>query len=204
MSLILYWPFVLKGQIWRVVSNFLFLGKPSFNFLLRILWIVQYGVPLEKVTYQFSTADFVFLVLFGMVSLLGASVFVPVRLLGPSFIFMLTYVWSRNFPTSNVSLMGLVSIQAFYLPFALMALSLAMGGDWISDLLGIVVGHLYYFLKELHPAAGGPRLLETPTWLKRALLQAGIGTVPVREVPMQHPSDARFRAFAGRGRRLND
>lgn len=72
----------------------------------------------------------------------GASVFVPVRLLGPSFIFMLTYVWSRNFPTSNVSLMGLVSIQAFYLPFALMALSLAMGGDWISDLLGIVVGHL--------------------------------------------------------------
>lgn len=72
----------------------------------------------------------------------GASVVVPVRLLGPSFIFMLTYVWSRNFPTSNVSLMGLVSIQAFYLPFALMALSLAMGGDWISDLLGIVVGHL--------------------------------------------------------------
>lgn len=55
---------------------------------------------------------------------------------------MLTYVWSRNFPTSNVSLMGLVSIQAFYLPFALMGLSLAMGGDWMSDLLGILVGHL--------------------------------------------------------------
>jgi Derlin-2/3 len=59
-------------------------------------------------------------------------------------------------------------------------------------------------LKELHPAAGGARLLETPTWLKRALLNARIGTVPVREVPMQPPSDARFRAFAGRGRRLND
>lgn len=38
--------------------------------------------------------------------------------------------------------MGLVSIQAFYLPFALMGLSLAMGGDWMSDLLGILVGHL--------------------------------------------------------------
>lgn len=66
----------------------------------------------------------------------------PVRLLGPSLIFMLIYVWSRNFPTSNVSIMGLVSLQAFYLPFALAALSLAMGGDWISDLLGILVGHL--------------------------------------------------------------
>ena len=62
--------------------------------------------------------------------------------LGPSLIFMLTYVWSRNFPTGNVSLMGLANIQAFYLPFALMGLSLVMGGDWMSDLLGILAGHL--------------------------------------------------------------
>lgn len=95
------------------MSNFLFLGAPSFNFLLKILWMyassplhpcqslldamfwslqsegssgaspshvltghtchvcsIQYGVPLEKVTYQFSTADFVYMLLFGMVSLL--------------------------------------------------------------------------------------------------------------------------------------
>ncbi len=32
--------------------------------------------------------------------------------LGPSLIFMLTYVWSRNFPTTNVSLMGLVHARA--------------------------------------------------------------------------------------------
>ena len=60
----------------------------------------------------------------------------------------------------------------------------------------------YYFLKDLHPAAGGGRYLETPTFLKRWLLQAGIGQVNVREVPMSHPSDAGFRAFSGRGRRL--
>ena len=35
-----------------------------------------------------------------------------------------------------------VNLQAFYLPFALMALSVLMGGDWISDAMGIVVGHL--------------------------------------------------------------
>ena len=60
----------------------------------------------------------------------------------------------------------------------------------------------YYFLKDLHPAAGGGRYLETPTFLKRWLLQAGIGQVNVREVPMSHPSDVGFRAFSGRGRRL--
>ncbi|EIE24873.1 Derlin-1 [Coccomyxa subellipsoidea C-169] len=204
MSLLLDWPSVFKGQIFRLVASFIFLGKPSINFLMKMLWMIQYGVPLEKSTYQFSTADFAYMLLFGMVSMLGASLVVPVQLLGPSLIFMMVYVWSRNLTSSNISQMGLVSIQAFYLPFALLALDLAMGGDWMSDLLGIIVGHLYYFLKELHPAAGGGRLLETPMWLKRALLSAGIGTVPAREVPMQHPSDAHFRAFAGRGRRLDD
>ena len=29
-------------------------------------------------------------------------------------IFMLIYVWSRNFPTGNVSIMGLVQIQVHF------------------------------------------------------------------------------------------
>lgn len=47
----------------------MFTGKRSFNNCLPAC-SVQYGVPLEKVVYQFSTADFVYTVLFGMVSLL--------------------------------------------------------------------------------------------------------------------------------------
>lgn len=31
--------------------------------------------------------------------------------LGPSLVFMLLYVWSREFPTSTVSIMGLVNLQ---------------------------------------------------------------------------------------------
>lgn len=26
-------------QIWRLVANFFFLGKPSINFLLKMLWL---------------------------------------------------------------------------------------------------------------------------------------------------------------------
>ena len=62
----------------------------------------------------------------------------------------------------------------------------------------------YYFLKELHPAAGGGRYLETPHWLKKLLLRAGVGNVNVREVRMEHPSDPRFRSFRGTPRRLNE
>ena len=34
----------------------------------------------------------------------------PMGFLGPSLMFMMVYVWSRNFPTTNVSLMGLVRV----------------------------------------------------------------------------------------------
>ena len=32
--------------------------------------------------------------------------------------------------------------QAVYLPFCLVAISLVMGGDWMMELLGILVGHV--------------------------------------------------------------
>ena len=35
-----------------------------------------------------------------------------------------------------------VLLQAFYVPFAFMGISLISGGNWVSDLLGIIVGHL--------------------------------------------------------------
>lgn len=35
-----------------------------------------------------------------------------------------------------------VTLQAFWLPFAMLALSLVMGGSWLSDALGILAGHL--------------------------------------------------------------
>lgn len=35
----------------------------------------------------------------------------------------------------------------------------------MSDLLGIIVGHVYYFLTVLHPRAGGQEYLKTPTWV---------------------------------------
>ena len=55
---------------------------------------------------------------------------------------MLLYVWSRNYPTSQVSLFGLVTLQAFYLPFVYMGLAVVMGGDWRPSVIGILAGHL--------------------------------------------------------------
>ena len=45
----------------------------------------------------------------------------------------------------------------FYLPWGLLALNMLMGADIMSDLAGIAVGHLYYYLTVLHPRNTGAR-----------------------------------------------
>jgi hypothetical protein len=47
----------------------------------------------------------------------------------------------------------------------MLALDVIFGSPIIPDLLGIIAGHLYYFLTVLHPLAGGKNILKTPMWV---------------------------------------
>jgi Derlin-2/3 len=67
---------------------------------------------------------------------------VRMMLLAPSMVFMLVYMWSRNFPTTNVSFFGLITVEGRYLPWVMLVIQLCMGGDWQGDLVGLLVGHM--------------------------------------------------------------
>lgn len=47
----------------------------------------------------------------------------------------------------------------------MLVLDVVFGSPLITDLLGIIAGHLYYFLTVLHPLATGKNLLKTPKWV---------------------------------------
>ena len=68
---------------------------------------------------------------------------------------------------SSIYEMGteILFVQGFYLPYAMLALDLIFGAPLTPDILGMVVGHLYYFLTVLHPLARGTNLLKTPLWV---------------------------------------
>ncbi|KAF6146321.1 hypothetical protein GIB67_042363 [Kingdonia uniflora] len=78
---------------------------------------------------------------------------------------MLLYVWSREFPTAQVNIYGLVSLKAFYLPWAMLALDVIFGSPIMPDLLGIMAGHLYYFLTVLYLLSSEKHILKTPNWV---------------------------------------
>ncbi|CAM6127799.1 unnamed protein product [Calypogeia fissa] len=99
--------------------------------------------------------------------------------------------------------MGVVSFQGFYLPWALLAVNTMLGHSFLPDLLGIIVGHVYYFLTVLHPRNGGQQLLKTPQWLFKLLVKYRIGETPRSAPEAQPPPPATGRPFTGRSYRLN-
>lgn len=56
-------------------------------------------------------------------------------------------------------------MQAFYLPWVMLAMDVLFGASLLPNLLGIMAGHLYHFLTVLHPLAGGRNILATPIWV---------------------------------------
>ncbi|CAI0450602.1 unnamed protein product [Linum tenue] len=154
-------------QIWRLITNFFFLGPFSFPFAFRLIIIAKYGVSLERGPFDQRTADFVWMLFFGALSLLGMAA-VPVLwspFMGVSLVFMIVYIWGREFPNARISIYGLVSLKGFYLPWAMLALDLIFGNPLKPDILGIVAGHIYYFLTVLHPLAGGKYVFKTPRFV---------------------------------------
>ncbi|KAG7217835.1 hypothetical protein INR49_020865 [Caranx melampygus] len=94
------------------------------------------------------------------------GLFANVFFLGQAFIIMLVYVWSRRHPLIRMNFFGLLNFQAPFLPWVLMAFSLLLGNSIVVDLLGISVGHMYYFLEDVFPnQPGGRKLLMTPELL---------------------------------------
>lgn len=199
--LVLHWPLVYKNyEVWRLATNFFCIGGFSLKFVMRMIWILQYGAALETQVYQFEPADYLFMYIFCALGMLAASVIPTIGLMtyGTSMIFVLIYIWSKNFPDQQVSIYGLFKIMSFYVPFAFVAIELLLGADIRPGCIGIAVGHLYYFLYAMYPQTSGTQLIKTPESLKHWLANRGVGSAP-------RPNAAAptgFSAFRGSGRRL--
>lgn len=100
--------------------------------------------------------------------------------------------------------------KARYLPWALFGVNFLLGGGGMSELIGIIVGHLYYFVMMKYPAEQGITLLRTPQILYRYLPNSQPPTFEPPGRPTRNDSTSGTGPTAptghnwGRGRRLED
>merc|ERR1712157_20739 len=123
-----------------------------------------------------GTADYIAMVMFGMVSILATYPFMGAVLPVPpvfarTLMFYILYVWSKRHPTAPASIWG-IQMKAIHLPFAYLALNVLMGALYADLLHGIAVGHLFYFLVDVVPIVYRKDLLHTPQFL---IDQLGVG-----------------------------
>merc|ERR1739848_834998 len=63
-----------------------------------------------------------------------------------------------------------VVMRAPYLPYVFLGFNFISNGRVLEDLIGIVVGHVYYFLEDVFPRQeGGFKIIITPDFLKKIL-----------------------------------
>ncbi|GAA5828801.1 hypothetical protein JCM5353_006328 [Sporobolomyces roseus] len=179
-------------QLWRLITCFLYWGPLSLDFFFHVFFIMRYSKMLEESTFHGKRADYVWLLFVSCVLLLVLSPLSPSPFLSSPLSFTLVYLWSRLNPSVRLSLFGLITITAPYLPYALCLFSWALsgptlgggatgggqvGGGWglgvvVSDFLGIAAGHWWYFwtvVWKRERSSGGRNWLETPKILVRLL-----------------------------------
>lgn len=97
---------------------------------------------LEEESYRGRTADFVFLFLFSGLLVLITGFVTGMMWLGMAFTQVFVYIWARRNPYTLLSFLGFI-IRAPFIPWVFAGFSILLGGEVQSDLVGIVVGHVY-------------------------------------------------------------
>jgi len=182
--LLLYLNFGLvydRFEFWRLFTNFLFFGHFGLSFFFHMLFLVRHSTMLEESSYRGRTSAMAFLYIFCGSLLLfidwicwiapipALSSSTPM-FLGPSLAMSIVYVWAKRNPNMRMNLLGFLNFNAPWLPWVIIGLESMVSQhiNWF-DIVGVAVGHLYFFLVDVYPALSGREILQTPGFLVQLL-----------------------------------
>jgi Derlin-2/3 len=139
------WDLVFsEGQVWRLITSYLFFGVFSVDFLFHMYFLVsaekpcmvtsvvlfslglivillnyqvRYSRLLEEGDFRGRTANYVLMLLFGIACISIVAVYTHVHFLGSALTFMMVYVWGRRNEDVKMSFLGFFQFNAPYLPW---------------------------------------------------------------------------------------
>eukprot|EP00759_Apiculatamorpha_spiralis_P007504 PhF_6_TR1462/c0_g1_i1/m.2633/K13989/DERL2_3; Derlin-2/3 len=166
-NLYLNFPLIMEDhQVWRLISNFCYFESFGINFLFHMHFMYMYFRRLEEHYFHNRTADFFTMLLFGATTMLIAAYFFNIIFLSFPFLLFVLYVWCRRNPYEHLHILGLVPVGAPYIPYVFVVLSLVMGHSLRDDVLGILVGHTYWYLADIAPRILKFEIIRTPFFIE--------------------------------------
>ena len=158
------------GEYWRLITCLLFKGELSPHTIFDFYICFRYMYSLETSTFRNRPADFITFIVLGWVSFLVAAFCLGMQNMSGSVSAMMLYMWSRKNPNIELSFLDVFHFRSCFLPYFMFMMILLSGYDVTLDLLGIVVGHTYYFFEDVVPRipeTRDKRILKAPSWLTR-------------------------------------
>ncbi len=169
--LFLYFNYELifkKYQIWRIFTNIFYFGNFSLSLIFHLILFFRNSKYLEKSVFKGNSADYIYFLFVSIfiLSLIGPY-FYGIVFLSNSLSFTMTYYWGRKSKNTFVNFMGIFTLRAPYLPWFYLAFSYLLESDFKHDLLGMIVGHIFFYFKDIFPRIrkSGIHLMETPNIL---------------------------------------
>ncbi|XP_073488296.1 derlin-1 isoform X1 [Aquarana catesbeiana] len=196
---LILWPeyFLYKFQIWRpFTSTFYFPVGPGTGFLymVNLYFLYQYSTRLETGAFDGRPADYMFMLLFNWICIVITGVIMDMQLLMIPLIMSVLYVWSQLNRDMIVSFWFGTRFKACYLPWVILGFNYIIGGSIINELIGNLVGHLYFFLMFKYPMdLGGRSFLSTPEILILKIREHFFFYFQVPLVPKQKRRSLRIR-----------
>jgi len=216
IHLVLLWEkFAYEFQIWRPLTAVLFYPitpQTGFHYLINLYFLYSYSTRLESGVFDGRPADYLFMLMFNWLCLVVIGFLVPFYLLMDPLIISVLYIWCQMNRDQVVQFWFGTQFKAMYLPWVLVAFNMIIMGGGMMELLGIVVGHLYFFLVFKYPQEfGGPQFLNTPSLLYRWLPNRRGGISGFGQAPASQPRPAAaggggggWIRFPGQGQQLGD
>ena len=173
LNLYLNWKSIFHGELWRLITAFCLFdyAMSGISLAFHMIFFYKNSRDLEEKSFS-RTSDFVFFYFYSISSILGLSYLLSYFPSIPQTELMfqgaqtlssvLMYVWARRNPHVRVALFGVLPFSAPYLPYVIICLTLMMGSYYVTEIMGALVGHVYFFLEDVYPEVTGRRLLKTP------------------------------------------
>lgn len=172
------WNLILHNrEFWRLITSFLYFGNFSIDFIFHMFFISRYSRMLEEGSFRGRTADYFWMIMLGVVAFI---IVIPIFTARSQFLFlstpltfMLVYIWSRRNPQVRMSFLGILNFNAPYLPWVLLGFTILLNNIWpAGDILGLIIGHIYYFLEDVYPKLFNLpmtyHMLGAPKFIKKA------------------------------------
>ncbi|XP_017772006.1 PREDICTED: derlin-1 [Nicrophorus vespilloides] len=210
---LMYTP-LMKFQIWRLATCvFYYPLSPAtgFHYLINLYFLHTYSKRLENEVYAGKPADYFYMLLFNWLVCIILGLVLNVQLLMDPMVLSVLYIWCQLNKDVTVNFWFGTQFKAIYLPWVLLAFNMIINGGGLVELMGIIIGHLYFFMKFKFPQElGGPVLLETPSIIKEWFPSNsggvyGFGVPPERPAQPAPNGGSRFgRHIWGRGQVLGN